>query len=75
MTDLGERLSKVEAVQHFQTAMIGALAKACQSLPQFSAYARENLQMHHAILLGESRDEVKVKAFEELMEAVLGPQK
>lgn len=73
MSDLSERLSKIEAVQHFQGAMIGALAKTCAENPAFARHARENLLRHHALLAGESTDEVKLKAFEDLMEEILGP--
>ena len=72
MAELSERLSKIEAVQHFQVAMIGALAKVCAENPAFANHARENLLRHHALLAGESTDEIKLKAFEELMEQILG---
>jgi hypothetical protein len=54
MPDIEERLSKIEAVQHFQAAMIGALAKACAENPIFTPAARDNLLRHHARLAGES---------------------
>ena len=72
MQSLEERISKIEAVQFFQLAMIGAAARVCAEHPKFAAYARENLQRNHAILVGESVDEVKVAAFEELMHEILG---
>lgn len=72
MSDIEERLSKIEAVQHFQLAMIGALARACAANSVFTQAARENLLRHHALLAGESTDEVKLRAFEELMDEVLG---
>lgn len=71
MSNVDERLSKIEAVQHFHTALIGALAKSCQDIPQFWQHARENLAVHHSILLGESTDENGLKAYEELMDEVL----
>lgn len=74
MAAVDDRLSKVEAVQHFQLAMIAALAQACVNLPGFSASVRDNLLRYQALVAGESTDEAKLKAFEELMEAVLGPQ-
>lgn len=74
MSALDDRISKIEAVQHFQLAMIAALVQACLELPGFKENARRNLQMHQAQLAGESTDEVKLKAYEELMESVLGPQ-
>jgi hypothetical protein len=72
MTDLNERLSRIEGAQHFQTAMIGALAKTVADDPAFARHVRENLLRHQALLAGESTDDVKVKAFEELMEEILG---
>ena len=72
MQTVDERLSKLEAVQHFHQALIGAVAKTCADHPDFKNYVRENLRTQHALLIGESRDEVKVSAFEELMEELLG---
>lgn len=72
MSDLSLRLAHVEAVQHFQNAMLGALAKACQDLPGFKEHLRESLLRHHALLIAESDDEVRLKAYEDLMERALG---
>lgn len=72
MKNLEDRISKIEAVQHFQLAMIGAVTKICAEHPKFTEYAKENLEMHHAVLVGESVDDVKVTAFEELMREILG---
>jgi len=72
MAELSERLSRIEAVQHFHTAAIAALAKMFASDAAFVVRLRESLQLHQAALSGESTDEVKVKAYEELMEVVLG---
>ena len=72
MNTVAERLSKLEAAQHFQQAIVGALAKACADHPNFMKFVHENLALHHAVLLGDSTDEVKVKAFEELMTELLG---
>lgn len=66
------RLSKIEAVQHFQIAMLGAISKAIPDQDAFKRFARQNLELHHAILCGESVDDVKLAAYEELMHEILG---
>ena len=58
MQSIDARLSKIEAVQHFQLAMIGAVAKALQDQVAFRTHARVNLELHHATLIGESTDEL-----------------
>ena len=71
MTSIETRLSRIEAVQFFELAVIGALTKACSELPGFKEYARENLERSYALLLAESVDEVKLRAYEELKDELL----
>ena len=72
MQNITDRLSKLQAVQHYQLALIGAMTKICATHIDFKHHVQEGLLMHHAMLVGESRDEVKLSAFEELMEDILG---
>lgn len=73
MQSIDVRLSKIEAVQHFQLAMIGAVAKSLQDQVAFRTQARGNLELHHAMLLAESTDELKLSTFQQLMAEILGP--
>lgn len=72
MQELRDRLSKIEGVQHFQSAVLGAVAKTCAAHPEFAKILRENLLRQQAVLAGESTDEVRLEAFEELMHELLG---
>jgi hypothetical protein len=74
MPGLEDRISKIEATQHFELAIIAALTKVCMNAPGFQQLMRENLLRHQALLSGESTDEVKLKTFEELMQCVLGSE-
>ncbi len=72
MPTVNERLSNIEAVQHFELAVLGAVSKVCQADPKFAELVRENLTRTHAVLLGESLDEIRLRAFVELMDEWLG---
>ena len=72
MQSATDRISKLEAVQHYQLALIAAMAKIYAAHPDFKNHVQESLRKHHAILVGESHDELKLSAFEELMEVSLG---
>ena len=71
MSTLDERISKLEAIQMFQVAMLGALSKACPNQAAFASYARENLERQHAVLLAESTNETRLAAYQELMNEIL----
>lgn len=68
MTDsLADRISKIEATQHFTLGLITALIKVLPERSAFFEHARQDLEAHHAYLCGTSFDDVKVQAFQELL--------
>lgn len=73
-SEIERRISNIEGIQHFQMAMIGALAKVCSKHLEFATTVRENLQRQQAALAGESVDERRLEAFESLMNEILSAQ-
>jgi hypothetical protein len=70
LQSLSDRLSKVEAAQHFTLAILAAVTDICRQDSRFRTLLMERLEQHHSTLL-HSKDEARLQAFQELKAELL----
>jgi hypothetical protein len=67
-----KRLARIEAGQHFAMGMLMGIAQANRGNPELLNCIKHSLEQHHAALLAQTTDEVRLAAFQELLETVPG---